>query len=85
MGPRIVDKHLLLIGFIAKSAQYIQNKDFGEILTRTTDQTLAEAVGYDKIWGIGIEPDDPNVQYYDRWQGKNYLGTILMTLREQLK
>lgn len=35
---------------------------------------FVEASPYDKIWGIGLAPDDPRAKDKSQWQGLNLLG-----------
>ena len=43
-----------------------------------------EASPYDKIWGIGMKADDPQVNDPKNWQGLNLLGFALMEVRDEL-
>ncbi|MNI91462.1 hypothetical protein D3C73_1491250 [compost metagenome] len=54
-------------------------------LLATGDRILVEASPSDKIWGIGLAPDDPNAQIPARWLGQNLLGKALMEVREYLR
>lgn len=40
---------------------------------------------YDKIWGIGLSESDPRAQNPQQWQGENWLGQVLETVRKSLK
>ena len=53
-------------------------------LLKTGDIILAEASPYDKIYGIGLKPNDPRVQDPTQWKGQNLLGKALMKVREEL-
>ena len=43
---------------------------------------LAEASPFDRIYGIGMGPNNPNVQFIDKWRGQNLLGKALMDVRD---
>lgn len=50
----------------------------------TYPKTLVEASPYDQIWGIGLSEDDPKAWNKLTWKGKNLLGEILTTVRDNL-
>ena len=64
-------------------AKFDQNKDILEILLETGTSLLAEASPKDTKWGIGFGPDDDRAKECSHWKGKNYLGRILMEIREE--
>lgn len=39
----------------------------------------------DKKWGIGVAIDNPDCSDPSKWNGKNYLGRILMEVRDELR
>ena len=53
-------------------------------LTLTGDSILAEATKSDRIWGIGLNVSDINVQNPNKWRGSNILGWALMEIRQEL-
>jgi len=66
-------------------AKFVQNPDLMRELLSTGNAVLAECSPYDKVWGIGLAPDDERVYDTRKWDGKNKLGRILMTLREEFR
>lgn len=46
---------------------------------------LAEASQHDKVWGIGMDAFDPNVERHECWRGQNLLGKILMYVRTKIR
>jgi len=66
-------------------AKFSQNLGLLNILLETGNKVLAEASEKDKKWGIGVAVDDPNRYKMKEWKGKNYLGRILMEVRDELR
>jgi hypothetical protein len=50
-------------------------------LRATSDAVLAEASPTDRVWGIGLEEQDPRAIDPRLWQGLNLLGFSLMRAR----
>lgn len=72
---------IVIAGNLAKFSQYSELADF---LLATGDRVLVEASPVDKIWGIDLAEDAPNIANPLTWCGKNLLGFALMAVREQL-
>ncbi len=68
----------------ANVLKFGQNPDLLGYLLNTNERVLVEASPVDKIWGIGLAVDNPNVEQPEHWQGLNLLGYALMAAREQL-
>lgn len=66
-------------------AKFSQNEDLKDLLLSTGKDIIAECSPTDKIWGIGLDIDDPKVQDIYKWKGTNLLGFALMEVREALK
>ena len=66
-------------------AKFAQNEDILQILLGTGNTLLAECSPYDKKWGIGIDINDPDHTVIAKWRGKNFLGRILMEVREEIR
>lgn len=65
-------------------AKFTQNPALLEKLLATKGTTLVEASPTDRIWGVGLEEDDPRIKNRTTWRGTNWLGEILTKLREEL-
>jgi ribA/ribD-fused uncharacterized protein len=65
-------------------AKFTQHEKLKEILLSTGDKNIAEASPYDKIWGIGLSTNDPLARNPSNWNGKNFLGHLIMKAREEL-
>jgi ribA/ribD-fused uncharacterized protein len=64
--------------------KYSQNEELRKVLLATGNKTIAEASPVDKIWGIGLAPDNPKAFDKKNWKGTNYLGLVLMNVRSFL-
>ncbi|MFF4576838.1 NADAR family protein [Streptomyces sp. NPDC001389] len=53
-------------------------------LLGTASRVLVEASPVDRIWGVGLPPDDDRVLDPARWRGLNLLGFALMEARARL-
>lgn len=65
--------------------KFDQNPALRKFLIKTNDALIVEASPWDRIWGIGIAPKDPRVQYPDEWLGLNLLGKAIMRVRSRLR
>ena len=61
------------------------NKDVKQVLLSTKNTILVEASPYDKIWGIGVDKNNPKVYEPSKWLGSNLLGEVLMEIRNEIK
>lgn len=76
-----VAQEIVLQGNLAK---FTQNPDMAAILLATGDKELVEGAHYDKIWGVGLAWDDPRIIDPKNWRGTNWLGRVLMRVRDTL-
>lgn len=65
--------------------KFSYNNKFKDFLLNTGDKVLVEASPYDMIWGIGLTEQDQRAQNPNEWQGSNYLGFVLMEVRDLLR
>ena len=71
--------------FDANIAKFSQNPKMLEELMDTKDLEIVEASPYDRIWGIGLHETDPKALDKSQWQGTNWLGEEIMSVREKLR
>lgn len=64
--------------------KFSQHPDLKEYLLNTGDRVLVEASPVDRIWGIGMAKDNPDIANPHRWKGENLLGFALMETRDAL-
>ena len=66
--------------------KYFQNTRLKNILLSTGDKILVEANGApDNRWSCGLYADNDKILNESNWTGTNYLGQILMQIRQELK
>ena len=65
--------------------QFSQNKNLLSTILETHPRTLVEASPFDKVWGIGLEANDPRASNRKYWKGQNLLGQALTEVREKLR
>ena len=46
---------------------------------------FVEASPYDRVWGVGLDQDDPLIDDEKNWLGTNLLGQVITQVREELK
>ena len=64
--------------------KFIQNKELLNQLLADRHLTLVEASPVDKIWGVGLGPEDDRVLNEATWQGENLLGICIMAARNRI-
>lgn len=55
------------------------------LLEEHTDKVIVNGIGTDRIWGVGLDWDDPLIEDPNNWQGQNLLGKAIMKVRDTLK
>ena len=68
---------------LALKEKFTQNPDIHDYLIATGNKVLAEA-SFDMNWGVGLSLRNPQVMDKNLWQGKNWLGNVLMAVRQDL-
>lgn len=65
-------------------SKFLENQTLWNLLAGTGNRTLVEAAPWDKVWGIGMGVDDPDILDESKWTGENLLGEALMDVRLKL-
>ena len=65
--------------------KFSQNKDLQAFLLNTGDRILVEASPRDRIWGIGLSENAPEIENPYFWKGLNLLGFALMEVRRLIR
>ena len=77
--------HRLYYMFISCFNKFNQSPELAKELLATGNKTIVEASPLDKIWGIGMDTNHPDIEDESKWQGLNLLGKVLMDVRDMLK
>tara|TARA_R110002167_G_scaffold98020_3_gene258260 strand:- start:2065 stop:2589 length:525 start_codon:yes stop_codon:yes gene_type:complete len=64
--------------------KFSHNPAWKELLIYTDGYELVEASPYDKIWGVGLGEDDPNILDKSKWDGTNLLGKAIIAARDKI-
>ena len=78
---RKASHHIMKTGLTMK---FNQNKALKDFLVDTGSKILCEASPHDKYWGIGMASNNPNILKKEKW-GENWLGKLLMEVRNEIK
>lgn len=65
-------------------AKFGQNPRLLQLLADTNEKILVEASPVDRIWGIGLAANSPDLEHPERWPGTNWLGQVLEMVRADL-
>lgn len=71
--------------YAANLAKFTSTSFLKRFILDTGDREIVEASPTDTIWGIGLAEDDPDRLDRTKWRGTNWLGEVLMKVREDLK
>ncbi|MDO3409923.1 NADAR family protein [Saccharibacillus sp. CPCC 101409] len=64
--------------------KFRQNRELWDFLKKTENRILVEASPQDRIWGIGMDKNDPDIEKPVKWKGTNLLGFALSEARDEL-
>lgn len=71
--------------YTAVYEKFRQNPWLKKELLSTGNKMLVEASPYDKVWGIGLAPDDHRALDPSQWRGDNLLGKVLNDVRASFR
>lgn len=75
-------KSLMIEGLTSK---FSQDEYSLRTLLGTGNNIIVEASPTDRIWGVGLAENDPLILNPKNWRGTNWLGDVLMEVRNVLK
>lgn len=79
------DKHKLNMSYVANLCKFQQDEVLKFKLLETENSILVNADAYDDVWGIGKKITELDIKNPHSWKGENYLGFILMKIREDFR
>ena len=79
------NNHINEIAFSVLYDKFTSTEELKNNLLSTNESILVEATNLDKIWGCGININDPLVYKISEWKGTNILGYTLMKVRTVIK
>lgn len=79
--PAIWNQYNIDIVKLGSYLKFSQNDNLKKQLLDTNNLTLVEGSPIDKIWGVGLRYNDPNIGDKTKWKGTNYLGLCLEYVR----
>lgn len=65
-------------------AKFSQNTDLKQYLLDTGNRYIVEGSKYDSVWGVKLAWNDLAIEDSSNWRGTNWLGEVLMRVRENL-
>lgn len=81
---RIWAEHREVIVFTGNYHKFTQNPELKAYLENSGKKIFVEASPTDKIWGIGLDKNDPAAQDPKKWKGLNLLGYAITAVRNKL-
>ena len=71
--------------YSATKAKFSANPKTRDFLIQTNATKLVEANPKDHIWGVGLSLRDKDIWDESKWKGRNWLGEVLMKVRDEVK
>lgn len=68
-------------------SKYCQDKNLQKKLldSQFDNKIFVEASPIDRIWGVGLDENNPLIDDKENWRGTNFLGKILTEIRQKIK
>jgi ribA/ribD-fused uncharacterized protein len=79
------DTHKYRIVYEGNYNRFSQNAFDWQLLDATGDTILVEASPIDRVWGIGMDMKDPDINDESKWRGQNLLGKVLTQVRDDIR
>jgi len=84
---KVWDKIREQVFYSLNLSKYTQDKKLQKMLldSKFDGKIFVEASPIDRIWGVGLDENNPLIDDEDNWKGRNLLGNILTRIRKHLK
>lgn len=82
--PEVWDRECVGIVTTGSVAKFGSTRELRAYLAGTGHRVLVEASPRDRIWGVGMGRNNPNIERPSQWHGRNLLGFALMQARANL-
>jgi len=66
-------------------AKFMDNKELKRKLLSIPNARFVDASTDDRIWGIGLNADHPDVSKPSKWPGNNLMGNVITEVRDIIK
>jgi ribA/ribD-fused uncharacterized protein len=66
-------------------AKFMDNKELKKKLLSIPNARFVDASTDDRIWGIGLNADHPDVSKPSKWPGNNLMGNVITEVRDIIK
>ena len=83
-NQKLWDTYIEKIAYDVLLQKFTSNLELTDLLLSTNNNIIVESTENDKIWGNGININDPKSNDPNSWIGKNILGNTLMKVRFSL-
>lgn len=82
--PVVWNEHARTIVFRG-NIQKFKTAELFDYIMGTENRTLVEGAIYDPVWGVKLRWSDPAIEDVSNWKGTNWLGQVLMKVRNTLQ
>ena len=67
------------VPYVSRGAyeKFSQDPELHALILTKEGKQFVEASPYDRIWGVGLSANDPNIHDPSKWKGQNLLGKCL--------
>ena len=82
--PIVWEKHAYDIVVKGNFYKFSQRDILKRGIIFTKEKHFVEASPFDRVWGVGMSENDPNIHDETKWKGQNLLGKALDEVRKRI-